>query len=76
MPFGPHQTIPTEAMVRLLADAVGDVDRVLEIGTGSGYQAAVLAERCGEVVSIEVQPLPDGIADTLWQEDSLAKSMA
>ncbi len=65
VPFGPNQTVPTEAMVRLLAEAVGHVDRVLEIGTGSGYQAAVLAERCGEVVSIEVQPLPDGLADKL-----------
>jgi len=33
-------------------------DRVLEIGTGSGYQAAVLAELAGEIYTIEiVEPL-------------------
>ena len=38
--------------------AVGQGDRVLEIGTGSGYQAAVLAELGAEVYTIEiVEPL-------------------
>ena len=31
-------------------------EKVLEIGTGSGYQAAVLAELAGEVYSIEIIP--------------------
>jgi protein-L-isoaspartate(D-aspartate) O-methyltransferase len=40
--------------------------RVLEIGTGSGYQAAVLAEVAGEVYSIEVVPaLARSAAETL-----------
>ena len=40
--------------------------RVLEIGTGSGYQAAVLAELAGEVYSIEIVPaLARSAADTL-----------
>jgi len=41
-------------------------DRVLEIGTGLGYQAAVLAELVAEVYSIEiVEPLARAAADTL-----------
>lgn len=42
------------AMSQLLD--LSKTDRVLEIGTGSGYQAAVLAELAGEVFSIEVVP--------------------
>ena len=41
-------------------------ERVLEIGTGSGYQAAVLAELAKEVYSIEiVRPLAKSAAETL-----------
>jgi protein-L-isoaspartate(D-aspartate) O-methyltransferase len=41
-------------------------DRVLEIGTGSGYQAAVLAELAREVYTIEiVEPLAKSAAETL-----------
>jgi protein-L-isoaspartate(D-aspartate) O-methyltransferase len=54
-------TVPTEGMARLLADLVlndsgmqGEKD-VLEIGTGSGYQAAILAERCRSVFSVDVK---------------------
>jgi protein-L-isoaspartate(D-aspartate) O-methyltransferase len=36
--------------------AIGPNDRVLEIGTGSGYQAAVLAELVKEVFTIEIVP--------------------
>ena len=53
--LGPGQTISQPYIVALmtqLADAVGK-ERVLEVGTGSGYQAAVLAELCGEVFTIE-----------------------
>ena len=34
--------------------ALGDADRVLEIGTGSGYVTALLATLCGQVVSVEI----------------------
>jgi len=57
--LSPYCTVPTEAMAVLLAELVGPCESVLEIGTGSGYQAAVLAERCGEVVSVEIQPVVD-----------------
>jgi protein-L-isoaspartate(D-aspartate) O-methyltransferase len=59
-------TIPTELMASLLADLaiLGKEDRVLEIGTGSGYQAAILAERCKELVTIEILPIV-GVAEKL-----------
>ena len=57
--ISPYCTVPTEAMALMLAGLVGPCESVLEIGTGSGYQAAVLAERCKEVVSVEVQPVAD-----------------
>lgn len=42
--------------------------RVLEIGTGSGYQAAVLAELCNHVYSIEIIPALGRRAETLLKE--------
>src|SRR5271165_305982 len=62
--ISPYCTVPTEAMALMLAGLVGPCESVLEIGTGSGYQAAVLAERCKEVVSVEVQPVA-GLANKL-----------
>jgi protein-L-isoaspartate(D-aspartate) O-methyltransferase len=52
------QTISQPYMVARIVEAMeltGD-ERVLDVGTGSGYQAAVLAELAGEVVSIERIP--------------------
>ena len=46
-------TVPTSEMAYLLADALNTNGDVLEIGSGSGFQCAVLAERCRSVVSIE-----------------------
>jgi protein-L-isoaspartate(D-aspartate) O-methyltransferase len=60
LPIGEGQTISQPFIVALMTEllAVGPESRVLEIGTGSGYQAAVLAEVAGEVYSIEiVEPL-------------------
>jgi protein-L-isoaspartate(D-aspartate) O-methyltransferase len=55
----PHgQTISQPYIVALICQALelqGD-ERVLDVGTGSGYQAAVLAELAGEVVSVERIP--------------------
>jgi len=58
LPIGFEQTISqpyvVAAMTELLKPQAGDV--VLEIGTGSGYQAAVLAELVQQVYSIEIVP--------------------
>ncbi len=55
LPIGAGQTISQPYVVALMTAALGPrpTDRILEIGTGSGYQTAVLAELAGAVVSIE-----------------------
>jgi protein-L-isoaspartate(D-aspartate) O-methyltransferase len=58
LPIGGGQTISQPYMVALICDQLslrGD-ERVLDVGTGSGYQAAVLAELAGEVHTIERLP--------------------
>jgi protein-L-isoaspartate(D-aspartate) O-methyltransferase len=60
LPIGHGQTISQPYIVALMTQlaAPGRDDRVLEVGTGSGYQAAVLAMLAGEVYSIEIiEPL-------------------
>jgi protein-L-isoaspartate(D-aspartate) O-methyltransferase len=60
LPIGQGQTISQPYIVALMTElaAVGTRDVVLEIGTGSGYQAAVLAKLAARVHSIEiVEPL-------------------
>jgi protein-L-isoaspartate(D-aspartate) O-methyltransferase len=60
LPIGEGQTISQPYIVAFMTEALElkPEDRVLEIGTGSGYQAAVLAELVREVYSIEiVEPL-------------------
>jgi protein-L-isoaspartate(D-aspartate) O-methyltransferase len=55
LPIGQGQTISQPLVVALMTEAleVGERDKVLEIGTGSGYQAAVLARLCRRVFTIE-----------------------
>jgi len=57
LPIGEGQTISQPYVVALMTEALKlrPNDRVLEIGTGSGYQAAVLAEMVKEVKSIEIR---------------------
>jgi protein-L-isoaspartate(D-aspartate) O-methyltransferase len=58
LPIGHEQTISQPTMVALLVEALqldGD-ERVLDIGTGSGYQAAILAELAAEVYTVERIP--------------------
>jgi protein-L-isoaspartate(D-aspartate) O-methyltransferase len=56
LPIGEGQTISQPYIVAIMTDLldVNSTSRVLEIGTGSGYQAAVLGEICKEVYSIEI----------------------
>lgn len=58
LPIGEDQTISQPYIVALMTEllAARPNDRVLEIGTGSGYQAAVLAEVANEVYTIEIIP--------------------
>jgi protein-L-isoaspartate(D-aspartate) O-methyltransferase len=56
LPIGAEQTISQPYIVALMTELLklDSSDRVLEIGTGSGYQAAVLGELAGEVYTIEI----------------------
>jgi len=56
LPIGHEQTISQPYIVALMSQllSVGPGQRVLEVGTGSGYQAAVLAEMGATVFSIEI----------------------
>jgi len=58
LPIGEGQTISQPYMVALIAEqlALRGSERVLDVGTGSGYQAAVLAELAAEVHTIERIP--------------------
>jgi len=71
LPIGHQQTISQPYIVALMTQLLEASERktILEIGTGSGYQAAVLGELFGEVYSIEIiQELAERSADILKQE--------
>jgi len=60
LPIGEKQTISQPYMVALMTEALllTGKEKVLEIGTGSGYQTAILAEMCEKVYSVErIRPL-------------------
>lgn len=60
LPIGNDQTISQPYIVAFMSEALAiqPTDRVLEIGTGSGFQAAILSHICQEVYTIEiVEPL-------------------
>lgn len=68
LPIGEGQTISQPSLVALMTHLLrpkpGDV--MLEVGTGSGYQAAILSRLVGHVYSVEiVEPLARGAADRL-----------
>lgn len=71
LPIGYGQTISQPYIVALMTELLGlkPDSRVLEIGTGSGYQAAVLAELCDSVSSIEI------ICELAEQADSTLKEL-
>jgi protein-L-isoaspartate(D-aspartate) O-methyltransferase len=56
LPIGSEQTLSQPYIVALMTEALGleGGERVLEIGTGSGYQTAVLAELAGQVFTVEI----------------------
>ena len=56
LPIGEGQTISQPYVVAMMTEAInpGPDMKVLEIGTGSGYQAAILAELCKSVYTIEI----------------------
>jgi protein-L-isoaspartate(D-aspartate) O-methyltransferase len=58
LPIGEEQTISQPYIVALMTESLhlGEGSRVLEIGTGSGYQAAVLAKIADSVYTIEIIP--------------------
>jgi protein-L-isoaspartate(D-aspartate) O-methyltransferase len=68
LPIGHGQTISQPYIVALMTDqaAVNENDVVLEVGTGSGYQAAILAKLVRQVYSIEiVEPLAQEATERL-----------
>ena len=68
LPIGEGQTISQPLIVAMMTEAldISPGDRVLEVGTGSGYQAAVLAEMGVKVYSVEIIP---ALAE--WSEENL-----
>ncbi|HEC69423.1 MAG TPA: protein-L-isoaspartate(D-aspartate) O-methyltransferase [Candidatus Omnitrophica bacterium] len=58
LPIGEGQTISQPYIVALMTELLrlNPQDRILEIGTGSGYQAAILAEIAKEVYTVEILP--------------------
>ena len=68
LPIGEGQTISQPFIVALMTQALElkGTEKVLEVGTGSGYQAAILAELAREVITVErLQKLADTAKRTL-----------
>jgi protein-L-isoaspartate(D-aspartate) O-methyltransferase len=76
LPIGHGQTISQPYIVARMTEVLalgawreahtGEQPKVLDVGTGSGYQAAVLAEIGADVISIEIEPaLADGAREIL-----------
>jgi len=63
LPIAEGQTISQPYVVALMTESLGlnGSEKVLEVGTGSGYQAAVLAELCERVYTIEIR---EGLAES------------
>jgi protein-L-isoaspartate(D-aspartate) O-methyltransferase len=70
LPIGHEQTISQPYIVAAMTEqaAIDERSRVLEIGTGSGYQTAILAEIAAELYSIEIVPTLAGQAETALRE--------
>ena len=70
LPIGYGQTISQPSLVGMMTDMLGldEGERVLEIGTGSGYQAAILRAITDEVYTIEIIPELAGTARRIFDE--------
>ena len=70
LPIGQGQTISQPYIVAYMTDRLGLVgsERVLEIGTGSGYQAAILSFLAREVITVERLPVLSREAKALFDE--------
>ena len=70
LPIGEGQTISQPYIVAFMTEylKLKPDDRILEIGTGSGYQAAILAELVKEVYTIEIIPVIGNRASKLLDE--------
>ncbi len=70
LPIGEQQTISQPYIVALMTESLGlsGGEKVLEIGTGSGYQTAILAELAGRVFSIERHPALAQRANQILQQ--------
>jgi protein-L-isoaspartate(D-aspartate) O-methyltransferase len=71
LPIGEDQTISQPYIVALMTEImeIKDTDKVLEVGTGSGYQAAILAELAAQVFTI------DRVAALLVRAEEILKSL-
>ncbi|HLA29496.1 MAG TPA: protein-L-isoaspartate(D-aspartate) O-methyltransferase [Pseudomonas sp.] len=71
LPIGNNQTISQPYMVARMSElllAAGPLDKVLEVGTGSGYQTAILAQLVERVFTVErIQGLQDKAKERLTQ---------
>ncbi|MGH7963821.1 MAG: protein-L-isoaspartate(D-aspartate) O-methyltransferase [Candidatus Binatia bacterium] len=70
LPIGEGQTISQPYMLALMAEVMHlrGTERVLEVGTGSGYLTAILAELCGQVFSVELSERLAGHARAILKE--------
>ncbi len=70
LPIGHGQTISQPYIVALMTDLLQlqPDDKVLEIGTGSGYQTAILSRLCKQVYSVEVVPQLSKTAQRIFGE--------
>jgi len=68
--IGGGQTISQPYIVAIMTELLHPekTDRILEIGTGSGYQAAVLSLLCEEVYTVEINPVLAAAAEKLFEE--------
>ncbi len=70
LPIGHKQTISQPYIVALMTQALElkGPEHTLEIGTGSGYQTAILAELCEKVYTVErIRPLLEQARKKLWE---------